>query len=550
MPPDTTIPDTPPRLRLAVIGAGPRALGAIEALARRATGPLAVTVFDPEPAPGAGPNFAPAACVLELVNLPLRSLDLPAPGLPGSATPGLHGWLAARPGAPTAPDAVLPRPLIGAYLADRWQGLAQHLAGALSHRPLAAERVRPAPGGGWAVTAGDQSHGPFDAVLLCPGQPPTEPDEQLARWQAHARTHGLALLPAYPLRALHKSRADWSGTTVAIRGLGLSALDVLRGLSLGLGGRIADGRYHPSGREPARIVPFSLDGQPPMPRPATERLDAPFAPDRATFDGLDTALAAPNPVDHLIETLAPAVIHAMRQTGADPRADRPEDWIAAEIAGGAAPEHPDPAAALHLGIAMATGRHPASAGYATGQVWRWLQPHLRARFLHHRPGPKAAKALIGFDEGMKRYAYGPPAPVAQDLATLIAAGLIDLHAAEDPSITLEPGGWRLAAGADAPLAQVMVDAVLPPPALDRLTDPLLADLHARGHLRPLADGLGARTARDGTLPGAAGVALLGRLANGSVIGADSLPDCLNPDPGTPADRWAAALWGAFQPGQS
>lgn len=540
------MPHTPPRLRLAVIGAGPRALGAVEALARRAQGPVAVTVFDPGAAPGAGPNFAPAACRLELVNLPLRSLDLPAPGLPGAGTPSLHDWLAARPGAPTHPDAVLPRPLIGAYLADRWQGLAQHLGGALNHLSVTAQGLHRAPGGGWIVTDGTARHGPFDAVLLCPGQPRTEPDEQLARWQTHARAHGLTLLPAYPLAALHKDRADWSGTTVAIRGLGLSALDVLRGLSMALGGRIADGRYHPSGREPARIVPFSLDGQPPMPRPATAELDAPFAPDRATFDRLDAALAAPDPASHLIETLAPAVAEAMRQTGANPATDRPEDWIDAELSGKAAPEHPDPVAALHTGIAMATGQHPATAGYATGQVWRWLQPHLRARFLHHRPGPQAAEALIDFDEGMKRYAYGPPAPVAQDLAILIGAGLIDLHAAEDPSITLEPGGWRLAAGADAPLAQVMVDAVLPPPALDRLCDPLLADLHARGHLRPLADGLAARTGRDGTLPDAPGLALLGRLATGSVIGADSLPDCLNPDADAPASRWAAALCGALQ----
>ena len=68
--------------RIAVIGLGPRGVGALEALAAVAETRglrLSVDVFDPFPAPGAGPNFDPDESPLCRLNIPMRDIDLRAP---------------------------------------------------------------------------------------------------------------------------------------------------------------------------------------------------------------------------------------------------------------------------------------------------------------------------------------------------------------------------------------------------------------------------------------------------------------------------------------
>ena len=96
-------------LRVAIVGGGPRGLAAVEALAdhmRDRT--VAVTVFETHRAPGAGPNYAPEQTPLNLLNIPLRALDLPAPEH-GEA---FETWLDGRYG----PNDYPPRAVIGAYL--------------------------------------------------------------------------------------------------------------------------------------------------------------------------------------------------------------------------------------------------------------------------------------------------------------------------------------------------------------------------------------------------------------------------------------------------
>ena len=88
----------------------------------------------------------------------------------------------------------------------------------------------------------------------------------------------------------------------------------------------------------------------------------------------------------------------------------------------------------------------------------------------------------------------------------------------------------------------MVDAVLPPPDLGRLDDPLMRGLIDSGRVTAIEKGLGARIRPDGRLIGRdgsvqPGLCLLGRLAMGSVIAADSIHDCF----GAAADRWAQGV---------
>lgn len=511
---------------LAIIGSGPRALGALEALAR--TGLAAeVTLFDPQPHPGAGPNFAPGQSDLMLLNIPLRAIDLPP--APVAGFPDLTDWLR-----DADPETYPPRADLGAWLAARFDALVQHGPLRITHCRDVITSIAPLDGG-WQM-AGRR----FDAVLLTPGQPATAPDDQLARWQDHAARTGAGLLPVYPDTTLLPAARDWAGAQVGVRGLGLATLDALRLLTEGLGGRFEADRYLRSGCEPARILPFSLNGLPPFPKPATAALDAALDPTATETAAFEAALAQ-------ALTLPPdAALRALCASLADAAArilgTRPDDWLAAERAAPGSQHTDGPVDTLRAAIAMARGEAPPDAGHVIGALWRKWQNPLRRGFNPARLPDPTAEALIGFDEGLKRYSYGPPLSAAERLLALIGAGLVDLRATDDPDIRLTLQGWQLHEGDTRAEVTAMVDAVLPSPRLDTLSDPLFADLRARGLIVPAGEGMGARLAPDGRLIGAdghpvTGLALLGRMGLGSVIAVDSIHDCF----GAAATRWAKGV---------
>lgn len=519
--------------RIAIIGAGPRALGALEALARQDLHGWHVAVFDPEATPGAGPNFDPAQSPLCLLNLPIRAVDLPrAP----SGFAGFADWLG-ETGADG--DRFPSRTELGAYLAARWQALAAAAPFSLDlHRARvqAAERGRD----GWHLRTEDASHGPFAELLLTQGQPSTRPDKQLARWQKHAQATGATMMPAYPADALLDAARDWTGRNVAIRGLGLATLDVLRLLTLGAGGSFQDGRYLPSGREPARILPFSRDGLPPCPKPASAALDsamAPTAEETAAFaNTLTRALTDPDPVSALCEALIAPTQRILAAQGAKAHEADVRHWLDQEREAPGSQGPQEPLAALKAGIAMASGSVPPDPGYVIGQIWRHWQPILRQGFDPAPPPPDTAAALLAFDEPLKRYSYGPPLNAAQELLALAQAGLVDLRAADDPKVLMTDDGWQLVEADASARASVMVDAVLPAPDLDRIDDPLLAGLRDRGLIRARGKDLAVAVQPDGSA-GTPGLAMLGRMTLGSVVAPDSIHGCF----GASATRWAEGV---------
>lgn len=535
--------------RLAIIGVGPRALGALEALARQTGGwaaPVEVDLFDPLAWPGAGPNFRPDDSPLCLLNIPLRAIDIGSADRTGAAFGDLRDWLGEAGG---DEDRFPSRAELGAYLAARMAALiAQAPQGlALCHHDRRVDRVAREAGGWWLETQQGRE-GPYDEVLLAQGQPATAPDKQMARWQDHAAGCGADLLPAYPAHRLLEAAQGWAGRQVAIRGLGLSTLDVLRLLTCGLGGRFDAGGYRRSGREPARILPFSLDGHAPVAKPATAALDARFDPredETARFlEHLQQATA--QPTDQAVATIcaafeAPAA-RILRDCESEATAMDVRRWLAQERDAPGGQETRSATEALRAGMDEATGRVPPSPGYVVGQLCRKWQNALRQGFNPARIPVATAAAIIGFDEGLKRYSYGPPLSSARELLALIEAGIVDPRAAEDPDIRLTEDGWQLVEEDLTARVTAMVDAVLPSPDLSRLTDPLMAGLLAEGRVTGCGEGLAARVLPDGRLIGKddqpqPGLCLLGRLALGSVIAVDSVHDCF----GAAADRWAGGV---------
>ncbi|MDX1820011.1 MAG: FAD/NAD(P)-binding protein [Paracoccaceae bacterium] len=530
--------------KIAIIGLGPRGLGALEALAtlsRHADTPLRVDVFDPFPAKGAGPNFDPAESPTCLLNIPFRDIAIGAPAF--SRCGNFADWLDRQ----VDPDSFPPRADLGRYLEARLADLTGLGLLAVTFRHAPVDRVTQVAGG-WQLEAGGAAHGPYAEVLLTVGQPAVTPDPQLAAWQDHAGQTGAILTDAYPAHRLTAMAADWTGKTVAIRGMALSAFDILRVLTTGQGGRFQQGRYLASGREPALILPFSLDGRPPYPKPATAALDAGFDPLQAETDAFSAAMATavnatPDVAEQVITAaLVPVIRRLLQAHDAKKDEDAIQTWLKAEWSSPGTQETGTPPEILSQGIALAQGHLPPSIGYAVGQVWRKWQNALRASYNSAALAPQTAKTILGFDEGLKRYSYGPPLASSMELRALLDCGLVDLELCADPGINLTQTGWTLSAGTRSALADVMVDGVMDPPDVSRIRAAPIKGLVEAGRIVPLGQDLAAHIAPDGQLwddkgrlqPG---LCLLGRLASGSVIAADSLHDCF----GRAADRWAEGV---------
>ncbi|WP_158541658.1 FAD/NAD(P)-binding protein [Pelagibacterium lacus] len=544
--------DSKNALRIAILGGGPRGLAAAEALAAQAARqnqPIALTMIDAQGLFGSGPNYDPGQTEMNLLNIPLRLIDIPCPTHPHPSPLAFSAWLRDRHGIDD-PEHYPARSHLGGYFARRWRSLVDTAPPQLSIETATAtvtDLTQTATG--WMVHAGHAQLGPFDRVLLALGHQHAA-DGQIEKWQAHARRTQADFLPAYPSAPLLQAAHRWSGRTIAIRGLGLSTIDVLRLLTLGLGGRFDAERtglvYRPSGQEPRAILPFSRDGIPPAPKPASAEIDALYeiGPEaEARFaSGLGTILSRDidDPLKPLSALLADIATPIAGHLGM--ARDVLSHWLAIEIDPEA--HHPienRPAAEIMATyLAMAENRTPPSPGYLIGQVWRKLQTPLRKAFNPISISARTAESLVRFDEDLKRFSYGPPPQANRRMLALIAAGLLDLRAVEDPDIVLVADGWRLSGEETDLAASVMIDAVLPPGDLAAVDMPLIAALRERGLLAAAGERLGIATRPDGTVLDrdgneVEGLAVLGRMATGSVIATDSVHDCF----GAAVTRWAA-----------
>lgn len=530
--------------RIAVVGMGPRSLGALEALAAligRDAAPLHVDGFDPFPVCGAGPNFDPEELSVCRLNIPMRDIEIRPPSFTRCGS--FAEWLTDAPDPNTFPT----RADLGRYLEARYADLKAAGRLTITHSPFRVTHVKQVEDG-WMLHAADAWHGPYAEVLLSLGQPEVQPDDQLAEWQQHVDASTGTLARAYPAKRLQSKAANWAGRTVAIRGLALSAFDVLRVLTTVQGGKFDKGRYVSSGNEPARILPFSLDGRPPFPKPETEALDARFAPTceetKAFSENIEkAATVTPQMAQKLLtEALLPVVTRILGEVENSIGASDVSDWLETEWSSPGSQETDGPLETLRAGIAIAEGTCLPTIGYTVGQVWRKWQDELRSGYNPADTPPDTAETIIAFDEGLKRYSYGPPISSSRELAALIDAGIVDLDYAADPDFELTDGGWTLKSGAGAIEADVMIDAVMASPDLSILRSPLLVGLMDEGQLSPISDSLAAHTAEDGQLIGregkrSPGLCLLGRLALGSVVAADSLHDCF----GEASHRWAQGV---------
>lgn len=569
-------------VKYAIIGAGPRGGYALERLIVALNGVGAIhrstiTVFEESAFRGCGPVYAPDQPTTNWINVTERALaldgrdDLSFDSSVVAGFPSYHEWAGVEVDswAEDRTDEFPARATVGRYLRERFDSLAVPLtaAGRLEVLRGRVDQVTYSDGRTRVATASGES-ATFDEVLVTVGHQPTELDSQLKDWEEATADHAHLTLctSPYPILKVLDATGGASDLTVAIRGYGLAMIDVARALAERFGcfqieDAVTREQSFALGERALAIVPFSLDGLTMGPKPLHAQIDGQFEPTSAEMTQLKRLLSDPQELASatsrqlLVDAVAPIVASRFadleqRVPGAPTCPIEAKSLVANWL------NNPDfghecvmdpsipPIEALGVFIGMATGVRPIYLDYCAGQVWRHCQPTIYSCLSHSELANDVLAEIIGLDERLKRYAFGPPVESLQQLKALAEAGVLKLDQLDDPEIACDERGWTLAKGEVQVTATIMVNSVLDTPKIESVVSPFLSSLLDGSLMQAVHDDLGVltddagylKTAReDGVLP----IALLGRLAKGTIIGVDAILECFGDRPEQWAQRAAA-----------
>lgn len=504
-------------MHIGIIGGGPRALWAVEllvSLARRPTAPhITIDLWDPQD-PGAGWVYRADQPLCWRLNAPASIVT--------TAAGDLTDWMDER-GLPK--ENFPPRAVVGQFLSESWGYVVASVPDnvQINHRKQKVETVDPAEGGRWVINGGEE----VDRLLIATGHA-WQWDGALSEAEA-----GTPVVRPYGAPGLETIGA---GDRVCVRGAALTFIDVCLALTEGRGGRFVEQagtgagarsgagtsglRYEPSGEEPAEIVVYSRSGRfmevKPEPGSALHNLPIPSA------EALSDEIRGAKDVMTIRRALSVASGELLTQAGGSADAEAIAD-IAAVLDGTDGSD--DPVRDLRRSLDVVRGLAQPSAAWAVGEAWRRLYPAIVERMSYRH--------LDGFAElarRLERVGFGPPAVTSARVLALINEGLV--RVADGPRAGEEPSALDAAATADA--ADVTVDAVIPPPGVQPGT--IVSDLVARGVIGRTPWGT-LDLNRDATVPGHPSLAVVGRDAEGTVLGHDTLNRTMHPE----LKKWSAGV---------
>lgn len=558
--------------QIAIIGAGPRGLSALENLFFQLSKmgkehEVVVSIFETTKNPGSGKIWNAQQPRTNWLNISERRLKQ----LPGrvSIPVGVHNipefpsylnWLPKeeqyrdKKEADTYP----PRSKLGKYLNERFTSIAVALEmlgylKIIKSQVVAIDYVDKK----FKLNTADNCFD-FDEVLLTIGHQPTHVPEQLKKWKGHAEKNPeLVFKEAYPIAGFMFSEKIKPSSIVAIRGFKLTMIDVVRALSIGkaaefeiLDKKTFRSKLVSTEKMPKKIVVFSLDGNPMAPKPLNAAIDLKYAPSpkesnklakiiskhahgkKEIYDAYFLVNAISEIASRVYLDLENSLLHDLNQMEIKSLI---LEWFTYEDLAHALilPTFQPPAKSIKQFVNMAIDEERVSLDYCVGQVWRHCQPIFYNKFAHAHLKDTVLETIIALAERMKRYSYGPPVESMQQLLALIDAGKLDLDFVANPKITEVENGWKLKNKQAECTAQIMINSVLDASRILEVTSPIIRSLLFNQHIKPLYSAHGIKTRKDGTLELSSKasfipIAILGRLAQGSAIGVDAILECFGP----------------------
>jgi uncharacterized NAD(P)/FAD-binding protein YdhS len=563
-----------PDLRVAILGLGPKGLFALERLVdhvhrRGAPTSLHVDMFEPHPAPGAGPVYDPCQPSYLRMNIAADHLNLwtgENSAVPSPERQTFNEWRRSQGLVEGLASARYPpRALVGRYLADGLERIRHRTPAGMSLELLPLEvRAAHTDGMSWTVVAADQSTRVYDEVLVTVGHGTWPTPAGPVHWP-----HAAPLIPAvFPVTRWLTAERVPPGAVVAVRGFALTFLDAALALTEGRGGAFeAEAhpyrrRYVPCADDVDVIVPVSRTGRPMLAKPEPELAASVPELDEIARSGAARVVALPRGFDlggHLLPILSDAVAaNLLAAGGRHPEGERRRrvarvagEWLSAACDGFPPVAAPHAADEVERSLGVGAGLRPPDLPWALGHTWQSLYPALVARLEGTGLSPREWPAFQRLAVEMERIAFGPPPVNAAKLLALAAAGRIDLGNVRGSRITTTGGVTRVGAGHARRTVDVVVDAVLPAPGVRDSGSALLGQLTGDGHARVAPRRRGWEVTSDAACIGrdgrrTPGLSAIGRATEDWVIGNDTLNRRLHPH----VDRWAQRIAGARHVGLS
>lgn len=558
----------------AIIGAGPRGLSALENLfielsENKREEEVVVSIFETSDTPGSGNVWNTAQLKTNWLNISERALE----GLNGRIPitlgdhcipefPSYSNWLPEEEQKrdEQEPDKFPERSKLGTYLNERFMSIAVELQMAGYLKIIRSEVIAiDYENKVFSLKTEDDCY-EFDELLLSIGHQPTKISPQLKKWKKHEESNPKLQVfkEPYPVEDFMASEKINGSSVVAIRGFGLAMIDVVRALTIGKGGEFEildkktfQSKFTSNAQVPKKIIAFSLDGNPMVPKPLNAQIDSNYEPTAEEIENFEKIISenahGQNEVTdtsflkNAIAGIASRIYLDLQDKALSHELDQEElkqvivEWLTDtdhkhDLILPTAQPAPKSIKAF---IGMALGEAKVSLDYCIGQVWRHCQPSLYKEFSHANLEDKVIAATIALDERMKRYSYGPPIESMQQLLSLIDAGKLDLDLVENPEITQVKQGWKLENNRSKITAQIMINSVLDAPKIMEVTSPIIQNLLSNDLIEPIHSDLGINTKKDGCIEISnkekfIPLAVLGRLSKGSVIGVDAILECFGP----------------------
>ena len=565
----------------AIIGLGPRGGYALECfiveLAKQnCLTNIHISLFESTKNFGNGQVYDLVQNQSNWINITERILTLPGRPAINSETikidsfPSYHNWIDNdyEKLSPDAMDTYPPRSKVGEYLSERFQSLTRPLIKskiATLHK-MEVNVVTLLENNKIQISTADKVFNDYDEILLTIGHQITEKSQQIRDWEEYSKDNvNVSLFEhPYPTKNYLDHITLHSSSTIGIRGFGLAMIDVVRAIVNQFGYfEILDDRtqltsYRLETDMSITLVPFSLDGLPPAPKPLNATVDRWFEPTddaiskfEEQIDNVKVQAAADGP-DFLIDAFAPiaADIYLKLANKIDSKHLSKESliniikcWLKDQSTDNTlcVPQNQPALKTMKMFVEMASGTGSISLDYCIGQVWRHCQPTIYKALSFSECSNKVIAELIDLDESTKRYSYGPPVSSIQQLIALEEVGILNLSMVKDPDIHLLKQGWQLKNATNSITASIMIDSVLDSPKFKAVLSPIVRRLLIDERIQTVHDDLGVETddygyltsrIKDSKIP----IALLGRLAKGTIIGVDAILECFGARPRQWAER--------------
>ncbi|AZQ44097.1 FAD/NAD(P)-binding protein [Nonlabens ponticola] len=550
---------------LAIVGLGARGLHALElffiTLSRKQNhNNLTAIIFESRNILGTGPAWDPWQSPVVLSNISDRALEtlhgreaFKIDNVSIEEFPSYWEWLREERGSFLSDDidTFSQRQTTGQYLKERTQSILEPLV-ANNLVSIVRERIIDLQKTDFDIKLTTETSKDYrvQRLILAQGRVDMKQTTENEDFADHANEHHLTFIVKPYNVNLKSILSDFK--TVIIKGLGLAMIDVVH-TAVRNNDQVFESKTDSIflryvGNHHGTLVPYSLDGLPPVPKPVGKQIDDHFDPEphsakeiiQQLFENIENGKVTTLddiliPVSRLTMRVYARFNHRFADTmlSEDDGVDLLLKWYRDhEI------QHPHildttmPVVDyMKQTCEMSHNLRAFSLDYAAGQVWRYIQIEMYRLYRHDRLSSELIREYIAVEERAKRYSFGPPIKSILQLIALADAEVLNLHFVKSPEVDLNSNGFQLKDQNVSITSKCLINAVLPKSDLSRIDDPLMKSMLDKNYIEQLSNGLGiAVNARANPLvddQAIDNIHILGRNALGSEYGVDALLECFN-----------------------